>query len=190
MKTKNWVVITVIILTMGYTTAKAVAAQDEKSLSQETEAACAASAKDKATPELVEAKVNQACQLLSKEGKAAYAKFKGKNSPFIFAGTYIWVHDMNGVMRMHPIKYKMTGKKILGMKDIEGKMFFVEMNTLVNKKGSGWVDYVWPVPGQKKRARKVSFVKKCKIDGEDHVVGCGTYDLTDKEIDALVAKSR
>ena len=135
---------------------------------------------------MIKEKVKKACEILEKDGKKGFAKFKGKDSDFLFAGTYIWIHDMNGVMRMHPIKYKMEGKKLIGLKDGSGKRFFVEMNKKVRDKGEGWVDYTWPKPGEKKRSRKVSFVKGAKVDGEDMVVGCGIYDMPDAEIDVLI----
>ena len=71
-------------------------------LQKDTVAACAASAKNKPTFALIKAEVDKACALLEKEGTAAFPKFKGKESEFIFCGTYIWVHDLKGVMRMHP----------------------------------------------------------------------------------------
>ncbi len=155
-------------------------------LAKETEEACAASAKTKPTFEMITEKVNKACALLEKEGKAAFPKFKGKDSEFIFAGTYIWIHDMEGVMRMHPIKPKMEGQRLIGLKDTNGKLFFADMNKLAKEKGSGWVDYMWPKPGEQSPARKVSFVKLCKVDGEEMIVGCGVYDLPEEEVNKLV----
>ncbi|MGA2936010.1 MAG: cache domain-containing protein [Syntrophobacteraceae bacterium] len=54
------------------------------------------------------------------------------------------------------------------------------------KKGSGWVDYMWPKPGEKTPSLKVSYVKLVKVDGEDLVLGCGVYDLSPEEIQKLV----
>ena len=51
---------------------------------------------------MIREKVDKACDLLTKEGKRAFPKFKGQNSEFIFCGTYIWVHDLQGVMRWSP----------------------------------------------------------------------------------------
>ena len=90
-------------------------------LAKETEDACAASAKTKPTAEMITDKVNKAADLLAKEGTAAFPKFKGKDSDFIFAGTYIWIHELEGPMLMHPIKFKLDGQNITGVKDTAGK---------------------------------------------------------------------
>jgi signal transduction histidine kinase len=43
-------------------------------------------------------------------------------------------------------------------------------------KGSGWVDYMWPKPGEKNPSKKLSYVKRTKMpDGEMVIVGAGTY---------------
>ena len=129
-------------------------------------------------PETIMAKVDEACALLAKEGQAAFPKFKGKGSPFLFEGTYIWIHTLKETkMLMHPIKFKMEGNELIGLKDEKGKRFFVAMNNLVNEKGQGWVEYFWPVPGSKDIVRKVSYVKKATLpDGTEVVVGCGIYN--------------
>ncbi len=157
-------------------------------LAKESEAACAASAKTKPTVDMIVAKVNKACELLAKDGKAAFPKFKGKDSEFIFAGTYIWIHDMNGVMLMHPIKFKLDGKNVTGLKDTAGKFLFVEMNKVAKEKGAGWVDYMWPKPGEKDPSRKVSYVKLVKTPDGEMVAGCGVYDLPSAEVDKLIGK--
>ena len=163
-----------------------MAEKNPEELAKETEEACTASAKTKPTIAMITEKVNKACALLEKEGKAAFPKLKGKDSEFIFAGTYIWIHDLDGVMCMHPIKPKMEGQRLIGLKDSNGKFLFADMNKVAKEKGSGWVDYMWPKPGEQNPSRKVSFVKLCKVDGEDLVVGCGVYDLPEAEVDKLV----
>lgn len=164
----------------------ALAQAPEDILAKESEEAAALSAKDKATPELIIQKVNDACALLQKEGAAAFPKFKGKNSPFIFSGTYIWIHDMDAVMLMHPIKPKMETQSFMGMKDPGGKLFFAEFNTVAKEKGSGWVDYLWPKPGEDKPSLKVSYVKLCRADGKEVVVGCGVYDMSQEDMQKVL----
>lgn len=129
-------------------------------------------------PETIVSKVNEACTLLTKEGPAAFPKFKGKGSPFLFDGTYIWIHTLKETkMLMHPIKYKIEGDELIGLKDEKGKRFFVAMNNLVNDQGQGWVEYYWPAPGSTEIVRKISFVKKCTMsDGTDVVLGSGIYN--------------
>ena len=145
-------------------------------LAKASEARAVATSSDPLTTELIEKKVNEACELLGKEGEAAFPAFQGQDSNFIFAGTYIWIHDQEGIMRMHPIKYKLNGKNLINLADPTGKLFFAVMNEVCDQKGSGWVDYLWPKPGQKKPSPKISFVKQVKHGNDTFVVGCGTYD--------------
>ena len=83
---------------------------------------------------------------------------------------------------MHPIKFKLTGKNLAGIKDRKGKFLFLEFNKMVKENGEGWVDYQWPKPGEKKASQKVSFVKKCVDDGDELVLGCGVYGLKAADI--------
>jgi cytochrome c len=167
--------------------AKAPAANaDKEKLAKESEEAAKASAKDKPTPEMIVKKVDEACKLLEKEGKDAFPKFKGKDSPFIFAGTYIWIHDMKGIMQVHPIKYKIEGTSVLTMKDSNGKLFFTEMNNVAREKGYGWISYLWPKPGEKESSKKISYVKYCKAGDLELVVGCGVYDISQEDIDSYM----
>ena len=173
-------------------TATAWAAGDDpekEKLAKESEARAKETASTKPTPKMIIDKINKAAKMLEAEGEAGFAKLQGKDSEFIFAGTYIWIHDMKGTMRMHPIKYKLNGKNILGLKDKSGKLFFGEMNKVAREKGAGWVSYMWPKPGQKEACKKVSYVKLCKIgDGDEIVLGCGVYDLPADEVEKLVGK--
>lgn len=181
---------------LGITAAAAISLSqygyaEEKSaeeLAKESEAACTASATTKPTPQGIIDKVNEAAALIEKEGKAALVKFQGKDSKFIFAGTYIWVHSFEGTMMMHPIKYKMNGQSLLGFQDSNGKKFFVEMIDTCKANGAGWVDYMWPKPGVKEASLKVSYVKKAMCDGKEVCVGCGVYDMTLDDVKKAAAK--
>jgi cytochrome c len=165
-----------------------LAQQTREDLAKESEQACVASASVKPTPQMIIDKVNEAAALLEKEGKAAFPKFQGKDSKLIFAGTYIWVHDLSGIMLMHPIVYKLEGKSIIDFKDPNGKLFFTDMNEVAKAKGAGWVDYLWPKPGDKKPVLKVSYVKLAKADGGDLVVGCGVYDMSPEDVQKVLGK--
>jgi len=145
-------------------------------LAKTSEAKAVATSSETLTTELIMKKVDEAVILLGKKGEAAFPEFQGKDSDFIFAGTYIWIHDQNGVMRMHPIKYKLNGRNLINMSDSTGKLFFAVMNEVAEEEGSGWVDYMWPKPGDKKPSPKISYVKQVKFGEDTFVAGCGTYD--------------
>jgi cytochrome c len=159
-----------------------------KALAAESEAYCASTANTQVTPAMIVEKVNKAVALVEKEGKKGFAKFKGKGSAFIFAGTYIWINDLEGKMLMHPIKPGMEGQALIGLKDSNGKRFFVDMISVCKEKGAGWVDYMWPKPGKTERSLKISYVKKATCDDVAVLVGCGVYDMTMEEIQKSGAK--
>ena len=48
---------------------------------------------------------------------------------------------------MHPIKPKLDGKDLSGVKDPNGKHLFMEFVKAVKTGGAGFVDYYWPKPG-------------------------------------------
>lgn len=183
MKKMNFLHLTlVLVLILGF--ASIAFAESSAELAKESETAAAASATTKPTPEQIMEKVNTGCELLQTEGMTAIRKFQGTGSPFIFSGTYIWIHNMQGKMVMHPIKYKLDGKSIIGLKDASGKLFFSEMNQVAKAKGSGWVSYMWPKPGEKKPSKKVSYVKICPVEGQELVLGCGVYGISEADIKA------
>lgn len=161
---------------------------DAAALAAESEAYCASTIPAQPTPpDKIISKVNEACALLEKDGPAAFPKFQGKGSPFIYEGTYIWIHTLgDSEMLVHPIKYKMVGNKLIGLKDTKGKRFFVVMNDLVKEKGAGWVEYYWPKPGSTESVRKISYVKKCKMaNGVEVVVGSGIYNASEADLAKL-----
>ena len=138
------------------------------------------------TPELCKAKAKAAAALLEAEGDAALEKIKDPNGEFIFAGGegYIWVHNLDGIMVMHPIKPSLDGQGLLEMRDVNGVYLFVAMNELVEETGEGWVPYAWPKPGEKESSPKVSYVVLVKHGDKDYVAGSGMYDVTAADIKA------
>ena len=184
--------ITLAALTLAAAIPPRLSAQDDAAaaaLAAESEAYCASTVnKDRPTPpSLIVDKVNEACALLAKEGPAAFPKFSGKNSPFIFEGSYISVQGLaDGMMYVHPIKYKMVGQKLMSLKDAKGKRLVTMMIDLVNEKGQGWVEYYWPKPGSQDIVRKISFVKKCTMaNGVDVFVLAGLYNYSDADVAKL-----
>ncbi len=170
----------------GQTTAAPMDA--EKKLAEESAAYCKSTAQTKATPQMIIDKVKEACGLIEKEGAKSFSKFQGKNSPFIFAGTYLIVNNFDGVMLMHTMMPSMNQKNHLELKDKNGKTFFADMIKLCKEKGEGWIDYYWPKAGEKEPSLKVSYAHKAKCDGKDVVVWCGIYGTTLDEVNKALVK--
>ena len=91
---------------------------------------------------------------------------------------YFWIQDQTPSMVMHPIKPALDGQDLRTFKDGNGKAFFIEMAQKVKSKGEGFVDYVWPLPGEESPTDKISYVKEFKPWG--WTVGSGIY-LTNLE---------
>jgi methyl-accepting chemotaxis protein len=46
----------------------------------------------------------------------------------------------------------------------------------VQTKGAGWVDYMFPKPGQTQPSHKWSYVKRFKADGMSGLIGAGFFE--------------
>jgi cytochrome c len=119
--------------------------------------------------------VDKAAALTESKGKTAFPEFKKKGSEWLKGETYIFIADMNGIILMHPANPELETKSILDIKDANGKAFMREFIETA-KKGSGWVDYMWPKPGEKTPSKKHSYIKSAKMpNGETVLVGAGIY---------------
>ena len=120
--------------------------------------------------------VDKAVALIESKGKSAFPEFKKKDSEWLKGETYIFIADMSGTILMHPANPELETKSIIDLKDANGKVFMREFIETAKTKGSGWVDYMWPKPGEKSPSKKRSYVKRTKMpDGEMVIVGAGTY---------------
>ena len=70
---------------------------------------------------------------------------------------------------------KREGTNVHGDKDVNGKLFHDEFMKVVHSEGAGWVDYMFPKPGQSQPSWKWSYVKAVKIDGTTGLIGAGFY---------------
>ena len=86
---------------------------------------------------------------------------------------YFWINDPNAVIIMHPIRPELEGKDLSQFADKNGKRIFSEFSTTVKSKGAGFVDYVWPKPGQDEPVPKISYVLGSADWG--WVIGSGIY---------------
>ncbi len=91
---------------------------------------------------------------------------------------YFWINDLNGVIIAHPIKPQLDGKNLINLKDKKGNYIFRPMIKICKEKGSGFVKYWWPKPGETKPSLKLSYVKL--IPELNWIIGTGAY-LSDVE---------
>ena len=124
----------------------------------------------------IETLVNKAATLIESQGKAAaFAQFRTPNSEWWSGNTYLFAYDQNLNVLLNPAFPKREGTNVHGQTDANGKPMHDDFLKIVQAQGSGWVDYVFPKPGQTKPSRKWSFVRSLKIDGTPDLIGAGFY---------------
>lgn len=119
--------------------------------------------------------VENAAGMIEEKGKEAFRFFYDPTGPFIVKDAYIFVTDMHGVELVNPAFPNLEGRNIMDLKDTHGKYLVSEMLDLVKMTGSGWVDYMWPKPGESIPTMKSTFVSKAKLGNAWVLVGCGVY---------------
>jgi cytochrome c len=122
----------------------------------------------------VEALVTNAAALVDSKGKQAFAEFRKKDSEWFHSDTYLFAYDMNANVLLNPAFPQREGTNVAGQKDAKGKLFHDEIIRTAQM-GSGWVDYMFPKPGQTELSQKWTFVKKVTIDGVSGLIGSGFY---------------
>ena len=124
----------------------------------------------------IEAIVNKAAALVETKGKAAFSEFRTRDSEWWFGNTYLFVYDKDMNVLLNPAFPKREGTNVHGDKDANGKLFHDEFMNVIRSKGSGWVDYMFPKPGQTQLSQKWSYVKAVTIDGiAGCLIGAGFY---------------
>jgi signal transduction histidine kinase len=119
--------------------------------------------------------VRSAIGRIEREGEAAFSILRDPTGPFIAKDAYVFVFDMNGVDLVNPAFPNLEGRTLLDVRDTHGKRLVREMLDLVRTRGSGWVDYMWPKPGQSVSTQKSTYVSTARIGEKTVLVGCGVY---------------
>ena len=86
---------------------------------------------------------------------------------------YFWINDLTPRMVMHPTKPELDGSDLTDNKDPRGKYLFREFVKVCLDQGEGFVDYMWPKPGEREPSPKISFVRLHKPWG--WIIGSGLY---------------
>ena len=134
-------------------------------------------ASDNATKDECISMCKKASAMVAEKGlDATLAAINDKNGPFVWKDTYVFAMDSaTGAVSGHPIKPGLVGKDLMGLKDIKGTMIFVEfLKAAKSASGEGWVNYMWPKPGEKKPSQKASYMYQAK--GQKVFFGAGVYE--------------
>lgn len=123
----------------------------------------------------VEALVNKAATVIDEKGKASFDEFRKNDSEWFHGTTYLFVYDLKANVLLNPAFPQREGSNVTGQKDAKGKLFHDAIIQVAATRGSGWVDYMFPKPGQTEPSQKWAYVKKVTIDGTPGLVASGFY---------------
>lgn len=130
---------------------------------------------DRMEPEFVVDMVAQAVAELEQKGPAAFQLFHDATGPFKVKDSYIFVYDLDGINLCLPPFPSLEGRDFSSMKDPQGKCLIHEIRNIVETTGSGWIEYLWPKPGENAPRLKSDYVCKAALNGQTVAVGCGVY---------------
>lgn len=131
-----------------------------------------AAAQERASTKEAELLVRKAVDYLKKNGKEkALAAFSDPRGPFTYRDLYIAAYDLTGKCVAHGQKAERIGKNMLADKDPDGKAFVAERIQVAKEKGSGWQQYKFMNPLDKRVEDKVAYFELV----EDVVLACGAY---------------
>ena len=119
--------------------------------------------------------VTNAVREVETHGKAAFQLFYDPTGPYHVKNAYIFAIDMDGTEFVNPAFPNLEGISQIDMKDSQGKYINREIVAIARSKGSGWLDYLWPKPGESVPTQKSSYVHTANLEGKPIILGCGVY---------------
>lgn len=141
---------------------------------------------DRMEREFIVDMVTRAVAEIEKSGEAAYELLRDPSGPFRVKDAYIFVMDTEGVELFNPVFTNLQGQNLMDMQDTQGK--FVDREILqVQTRGSGWIDHMWPKPGESVSTQVSTYVSAASLNGKRVVVGSGVY-LADAPKEILTTK--
>ncbi len=125
--------------------------------------------------------VQDAAHLVEKHGTLAFPKFAVRGSRWFRPELYLFIYDLEGVCIFHPVQPDLIGKKLLDIKDSNGKpigRWINEIGRRPEARASGWIFYLWGAPGDLTPTWKVSYICKAVApDGKVYLVGSGMQNF-------------
>jgi methyl-accepting chemotaxis protein len=116
--------------------------------------------------------VDQAVQLLEEQGEKAFPELRSSSG--IHNDSYVFVWRLDGIRVVYPQDPSGEGKNMTDLVDSTGKpigQLFIK--AALN--GSGWVEYMWPKPGEKTPSLKITYIKRAQYQNQTYLVGSGVY---------------
>lgn len=133
-------------------------------------------AEEKATKDECITMAKAAAEMLLKDGpETTFARISDPKGPFVWKDSYVLCMNISGgVVKAHPYKPGLVGRPLKSMKDINGVMFVMEFINKAKQEEGGWVQYMWPKPGEKKPSRKNAYAYR--VQGTDFFMIAGVYE--------------
>jgi methyl-accepting chemotaxis protein len=72
---------------------------------------------------------------------------------------YFWINDFHPRVVMHPVNAALVGQDVSGFADPNGKLIYMEAVAIAKRDGGGFMEYMWPKPGETEPKPKLSYVK-------------------------------
>jgi cytochrome c len=116
--------------------------------------------------------VDQAVQLIAEKGEASFPELRG--SSWVHNDSYVFVWRLDGIRVVYPPDPAGEGKNMTDLVDSQGKnigKLFIQ----TAENGSGWVEYMWPKPGEKAPSLKITYIKRAQYQNQTYLVGSGVY---------------
>ncbi|MCC7557208.1 MAG: cache domain-containing protein [Methanobacteriaceae archaeon] len=116
--------------------------------------------------------VNAAVKLVETKGEASFPEFY--TDKWFKGDEYIFIWQLNGIRVVYPPDPAGVNKNMTDLKDYTNKpigKLFIE----TAQKGEGWVEYIWPKPGETTPSTKITFIKKAVYGNQTYLVGSGIY---------------
>jgi signal transduction histidine kinase len=113
---------------------------------------------DKATKGEIIAKVKEAATMITNKGQdATFKEINNKKGKFVWKDTYVFVIDFEGTLLARAFRQGAIGQNWINWKDRSNppKQPNKEMIDLAKDKGEGWVEYMFPKPGQDAPSKKI-----------------------------------
>ena len=102
-------------------------------------------------------------------GDEALPAFNDPKGEFVYKDTYVYVQKCPSEMAAHP--FAMAQLKGVDLTKFPHNAPICEAAQNPN---GGWVEYLWPKPGEKEPSRKVGF--SIAVDGTPYIVAAGIFD--------------
>ncbi len=146
---------------------------------------------DRMEREFVVDLVTNAVAETEQRGRDAFTLFRDPTGPYMAKDAYIFVMDESGTELLNPAFPNLEGRPMMDMKDTSGKFLNREMFNVVQQRGAGWVDYMWPRPGESVSTRKSAYVSKAQLDGAWVLVGWAfTFPMPPKKKNRFLPQRR